>query len=381
MDDIEWLINAIISKNPEASREHILKRLEDERKRLGGLVSDDVLLRMIAAEYGVEISSATSIPSLEIGCLVPGLNDVSVAGRVIALYPSRGRSRFAGLLIADKSGVLRVILRDDKADFVNSGKVKVGQVVRFLHGYTREGRHGQLELHLGEKGAVEIIEGEETKGYPQITEIATKIGEVNEAFKNRRVNVVGRVKGEIRETAFERKNGKSGRTIRFTLTDDTGEIPVVVWNEKVDEAKKLLKNGVRLQLVNAKVKKALGGGVEIHVDAETYIDLLTLPSEKFWKIIELKDGMKNISVQGIVITKPLRRMVKTARGETVNLTVFEIRDETGSIWVSAWRKNAEKTANLKVGEKITIKNADVKKGFADQLEITTRRATTIEIIS
>jgi replication factor A1 len=385
MAEGEGLIDAIVSKNPGVSREAILRRLEEERRRLGGLVSDDVLLRIIAAEYGVKPSSDVSVPSLEVSRLIPGLNDVSVAGRVIAVYHSKalgkGRSKFASLLVADKSGILRVVLWNDKADLVDSGKIKAGHVVRFLHGYTREGRRGNLELHLSEKGVVEVLEGGEVEGYPYITELVTKIGDITEAFRNKRVNVVGKVRGEAREATFERENRTGGKVMRFILADETGEVPVVVWNEKVSEAKNLLKNGARLQIVNAKVKKALNGGIEVHVDNETYIDALTPPDEKFWKISELKEDMKNVNVQGVVATKPLKRKVKTAKGETINLTVFEIKDETGSIWVSAWRKNAEKTANLKPGEKIAIKNADVKKGFADQLEITTRKTTTIETIS
>jgi len=384
MAEGEGLIDAIVSKNPGVSREAILRRLEEERRRLGGLVSDEVLLRIIAAEYGVKPSTDVSAPSLEIGRLIPGLNDVSVAGRVIAVYHSRAlgrRSKFASLLVADKSGTLRVVLWNDKADLVDSGKIKASQVVRFLHGYTREGRRGNLELHLGEKGVVEVLEGEEAEGYPYVTEIATKIGDITDASRNKRVNVVGKVRGEARETTFERENRTGGKVMRFILADETGEIPVVVWNEKVDEVKNLLKNGARLQIVNSKVKKALNGGIEVHVDNETYVDTLTTLTGKFWKISELKEGMKNVNVQGTVATKPLKRKVKTAKGETINLTVFEIKDETGSIWVSAWRKNAEKTANLKPGEKIAVKNADVKKGFGDQLEITTRKATMIEILS
>jgi ssDNA-binding replication factor A large subunit len=55
-----------------------------------------------------------------------------------------------------------------------------------------------------------------------------------------------------------------------------------------------------------------------------------------------------------------------------------LKDETGKIWISSWRKNAETAGNLKVGDKITIKNAYVKKGFEDQLEISTRSTTSIE---
>jgi len=234
---------------------------------------------------------------------------------------------------------------------------------------------------LGERGSVEILGESESEGYPTITELATKIMEVANIQKNRRVHVIGRVKEILRESTFEREGSTTGKVARLVLADETGEIPVVVWNEKVDEFKQILKKGVTLQIVNAKVKKALNGKVEVHVDRETFIDVLIAPPRKeFWKIAELREGMKSISIQGTVVTKPLVRKVKTAKGETVNLTVFEVRDETGSIWVSAWRKNAEKTANLKIGEKIAIKNADVKRGFADQLEIATKNTTTIELL-
>ncbi|MEM2463581.1 MAG: OB-fold nucleic acid binding domain-containing protein [Candidatus Bathyarchaeia archaeon] len=386
MTSIDELVDTIISQNPKVSREAILRRLEEERKKSGGLISDEVLLLAVAAEFGVKLAGVVREPSLAIGSLVAGLNDVSVTGRIIAVYPSKAlsktsRSRFASLLVADKSGTIRVVLWNDRAKLVDSGKIKTGHIVRFIHGYTREGRFGHVELHVGEKGGVEVLEGVETEEYPTIIEFATKIAKITSAAKNKRVNLVGKVQEVLSESTFEKEGSKTGKVVRFILADETGKIPVVVWNEKVDEAKRFLKGGVTLQLVNAKIRRSLEGGVEIHVDRETYIDVLRLPSKReFWKIAELKEGMKNICVQGVVATKPLMRKVKTVKGETVNLTVFEIRDETGSIWVSAWRKNAEKTANLKPGERIAIKNADVKRGFADQLEITTRNTTTIELL-
>jgi ssDNA-binding replication factor A large subunit len=63
----------------------------------------------------------------------------------------------------------------------------------------------------------------------------------------------------------------------------------------------------------------------------------------------------------------------------VKLAVFEIQDETGRIWVSAWRENVETAASLKVGDKIAIKNAYVKRGFGGQLEISTRSTTEIKL--
>jgi ssDNA-binding replication factor A large subunit len=60
-----------------------------------------------------------------------------------------------------------------------------------------------------------------------------------------------------------------GKVLRFTLADVTGEVAVVVWNEKAEELEAVLKRDVQVQLVNAKVKTN-SGGFEVHVDASTY---------------------------------------------------------------------------------------------------------------
>jgi len=99
------------------------------------------------------------------------------------------------------------------------------------------------------------------------------------------------------------------------------------------------------------------------------------------KIGDLKEGMKHINVEGEVVTKSTFRNVETGRGETVKLAVFEIRDETGKMWVSAWRKHAGTVKDLKAGDRVVIKNAYVKAGFGDQQEISTRGGTSITILS
>jgi ssDNA-binding replication factor A large subunit len=93
------------------------------------------------------------------------------------------------------------------------------------------------------------------------------------------------------------------------------------------------------------------------------------------KISDLREGLRNISVEGKVAVTPILREVKTSRGELVKLAVFEIEDETGKIWVSAWRENAEVAAKLKTGDKITLKNVYVKKGFGEKIEISTKKTT------
>jgi replication factor A1 len=314
--------------------------------------------------------------------LISGLNNVTVVGRVVAVFSPRAfrgvrSGKFASLLIADKSGILRIVLWNDKADLIESGKLKVGQIVRFSHGYTREDCTGKIELHIGERCEVGINPHDvEAKDFPTISKFTTKIGELTHATRNKKVNVTGTVKELFAVSDFERQDLSSGRVMRFVLADDPGEIAVVVWNEKVDELEKLLKVGVRLQIVNAKVKKAMGEGLEIHVDAMTYVGTVP-PAERLMKIADLKEGGSDVDVEGEVATKPLIRDVRTSKQELLKLATFELKDETGRIWVSAWRNHAESAKNLKVGDKVIIEDAYVKRGFGDQLELATRNATSI----
>jgi replication factor A1 len=381
---IEKLIEHILSKRPEISRNDLMERLENARKKTAGFISDESLLRMIAAEFGIEISHEDFLaPTLLVGDLVPSLNDATVVGRVVAVSPSKTfkakeGGKFASLLVADKSGLLRVVLWNDKTSLVDSGMLKVGQIIRFSHGYTRENRNGQVELYIGDKGDIQINPQDvNEKDYPHISKFAIKIKEITKAYANKNLHLIGTVKEVFPIATFKRKDSSSGKVQRFTLSDETGELPVVVWNEKVDELEEKLRKGIKLQIINAKAKKAANEGLEIHVDTGTYAEVLA-SSLEFLKIADLKDGLNHVNVEGEVATKPMFRNIKASKGEVVKLAVFELKDETGRIWVSAWRKNAEIAINLKTGDKIIIKNAYVKRGFGDQLEISTKSTTLIE---
>lgn len=381
----EQLIEQIMSKHPEMSRELIEGRLAREKKKTNGLISDETLLRMIAAEFGVKPSvNDNSLPELSMTDLVSGLNDVSIVGRVVAIYKpktftGRKNGRFASFFIADKSRVLRVVLWNSKASILESGEVKVGGIVRVSHGYTKEGRDG-IELHVGEKSKVEASPQDvKENDFPAVSDLMTQIRDVSQKHKNKRVNIAGTVERLFRASTFERQDSTLGKVMHLTLKDETGEAAVVAWNEKADELEAMLKDGVTLRLVNAKVKATDSENLEIHVDSGTSVEVFQ-PLEAFQKVATLEDGLTHVNIDGTVVTEPTLKEIKTAKQELVNLATFQIEDETGRVWVSAWRQHALRVSSLKLGDKITVKNAYTKKGFSDQLEISTRDSTSIAIV-
>jgi ssDNA-binding replication factor A large subunit len=273
----EDIIQQILAKHPEVSRDRILETLQVEKSKTGGLIEEETLLRLIAARYGVEILQNRVYRKLSISHLVPGLNNVTISGRVVAVYPPKAfegerSGKFANLMIADKDAILRVVLWNEKVDLVESGELKAGQIVRFSHGYTREGRKGKAELHLGSKSQIEV-EPQNVKAdeYPSISRFATKVSEITKPRKT--IHLVGTVKEVFPASTFTRSDMSMGTVLRLTLADGTGEIPVVAWNEKAEELEKAVKVNANLWLVNARVKEASSGGFEVHVNSYTYVKI------------------------------------------------------------------------------------------------------------
>ncbi len=272
------LIDEIQTKNPQVSKAEILERLKVERTKCDGLLGDETLLRLIAAKCGVKVQQNcfSSRGTISSGRLFSGLYDVNVAGRLIAIFPvktfqsAEKSGKFATLMLGDNDGLLRVMLWNEKAELVERGELKMGQTVKFLHGYTRSDRYGKTELHLSDKSQVEIL-SEEKIQCPPIEKFTVKIGNLNVNLGS--IHVGGTVKAVLGKTGFNRNNDTEGVVLRLALRDDTGETVVVVWNEKVDELEKKLRDGTKLLLVNARVKEAKNGGVEVHVDSNTFMDV------------------------------------------------------------------------------------------------------------
>ena len=273
----EDIIQTVLSKNPEVTKAQILEALEIEKGRSGGLIEDETLLRLIAARYGVEVpQTKTYNCSLSISLLVPRLNDVTVSGRIVAVYPVKSfegkqSGKYASLLIVDRDCLLRVMLWNEKTSLIESGELKAGQIASFSHGYTREDRNGQTELHLGSKSVVKVNPKDvDEASFPFISRFSTKCGDVTKAQQNIHLN--GNVREVFPSSTFTRQDQTNGKFLRFVLADDSGEVKVVAWNDKADEIEPLLRIGVEVRLVNAKTKSASKGGFEVHVDAATYVD-------------------------------------------------------------------------------------------------------------
>ena len=280
--DLEQIIQQILMVRRDLSRGDVLKKIYEKKRSSADYFFDEVAARLIASELGVEIQSEedTLHSEIEIENLISGLNDVNVAGRVITVLPIKTFSRpdltegkIARLQLADNTGEIRLVLWNDKSSIVETGNIRIGQIIKVLHAYVRQGIDGKLELHIGRKGGVEVDASDAVEGeYPQISHFIDKISDLQP--KKKRANVLGLVHEVFPQSEFKRQNRTNGRVRRLRLRDDTGEITLVFWNEKVDELADV-KECDCLRIMNARIKEAQFSGLELHVENTTQIENIT----------------------------------------------------------------------------------------------------------
>jgi replication factor A1 len=397
--DLEQIVQRVLLTRRDLTREDMLKLIYEKKRSAENYLLDDVAARMVASELGVEIphEEESFKSEISVGSLVSGLNDVTLTARVIIVYPIQTffkpdltEGKVARLLLADKSGTLRLVLWNDKISLVETGNIKHGNVIRVLHGYVREGLDGKLELHVGQRGDVQVSPQDVAESdYPSIDQFIDKIGNLTQ--KSKKASVLGAVYDAYPVSEFKRKDGSSGKVRRLRLRDETGEVSLVFWNEKVDELGEVKKED-QLRIMNARVKTQLDGRIELHVENATQIEKLVgqgqalssssiVPSEAKCKIADLKEEGGPFTIEATVATTPNVREVTTVQKEKVLVASFDLTDDTGKIRISLWRKNAELGKELTVGTRIRIKNAYAKRGFSNLLELVSRTSTTIEIVS
>jgi len=178
------------------------------------------------AEIDVDLAGGSTVDGLTMG-----QSDVNVRGLVLETESVRtfdrddgSEGRVANFLLGDETGRVRATLWDERADRVD--ELEPGSAVEVVDGYVRE-RDGDLELHVGEGGAVDEID-EEVDFVPETDPIdGVEMDEV--------VDIAGVVRSADPKRTFDRDDGSEGQVRNVRIQDDTGDIRVALWGEKADK--------------------------------------------------------------------------------------------------------------------------------------------------
>ncbi|SEW21069.1 single-stranded DNA binding protein [Natrinema salifodinae] len=176
-------------------------------------------------EVDVQVSDTHTVEDLSLG-----LSNVNLVGLVLDTDSVRtfdrddgSEGRVSNLVLGDETGRIRVTLWDDQADLAT--EFDPDETAEVIDGYVKE-RDGQLELHVGNRGAVEAVD-EEVEYVPESTPIEdVEIGQT--------VDIAGVIRSADPKRTFDRDDGSEGQVRNIRVQDATGDIRVALWGEKAD---------------------------------------------------------------------------------------------------------------------------------------------------
>lgn len=374
MSVTEDVIKRILALKPNLTREAVERLIQEEKAKAAGLLTDEAAAHLVASNLGMDGAGERIEAKLKIGALTSGLNDVSLTGRVLHVFPPRTFQRADGrqgkvlrMLLGDQTGSVAVVFWDDRADHVIASKITRGKIIRVLHGYSRERQGtGEIEVNIGNRGTVymEPLDAVDSE-FPGFDSFFKNPGEVSSTGS---VNVEGVVMGRSPVSTFTRKDGTEGKVGRLTLEEGGRQITLVLWDEKAAEVGKL-SDGTRIRIIGASSKVGQGGGYEVHLNRSSEFEVVeegVLPHEpvsKWAKIGELKEGMRGVSVAGKVTSVGTPREFIRKDGTKGQVASVVLEDETGVVRLSLWDDDIKALGDMKVGAVIAVENGYTRAGF------------------
>jgi replication factor A1 len=294
------------------------------------------------------------------------------------------RGKVRRIQLGDETGRITVVFWNQKVDEL--GQVQEGDCLRLMNARVKGLVGGLLELHVEKATQIEKIT-EKSLRFSAFQPRLAKIKELEP--KMRSVSVLAKVVDVEGVKEFKRPGSDVGHVSTLHLQDETGSIQLNLWEEKasfVNEVKPgdiVLVEKAYTRLRFGKVQLNLGkrGKITLNPPLPESKKLPPLTLERTRKISEITESGGPFVIEATVLTAPTIREVTTSRNEKIKVASFDITDGTGRIGVSLWRRHAEFAKGLSIGTRILLKNVYAKKGFADQLELTTRTSTKLEIIS
>jgi replication factor A1 len=284
------------------TRENLSELIQKKKASVGdGYLTDQGALFLVAADLGITIdydrASASSIASLS-----KDQKSVTITCRILSVgYPktfTRKTDSSKGLLLrlvaCDDSATTTLSLWDRSVVSFLGTDIRPGDTVKISNAYTRLGIDGSIALNVGENSLVEKVANE--KDSQSMKSLQERIQPLSKIPENEKSLIVrGRVRGEVRKTAFSRSDGSSSDLTSFSISDSdqNSEQRVVIWGNP-NPVFSSLKDSETITLLNVRTKVSNfqnNVSVEIHGDETTCI-LERWDETKSW----MKDLAKNYGV-------------------------------------------------------------------------------------
>ena len=379
------------------SKKEIQDLVEEKKKELKGLISDEGALFIIAKELGIDVKEENRdlLEDLEINIsdITLNMKNLTIIGRVKDIYEPHEFSRkdgsqgiVASFLLHDETGDIRIVLWDEQVKIFKNPDFKLNTLIKVLNGHVKQGLNKTSEVHIGKLGKI-IVNPDDVdyKKYPQISNQPIPIKNITLSHSS--VSIEGKVLQITPINEFSRKDGSIGKVASIIVSDGTGSIRVTFWNEDTIKLDKIEPtNVITITYLNPRVNRLNINKVDLHVTSNTEIQVKEIEldiEENFIDNIQSIQNKDNIvSFNGIITSIDNLKEVNLKSGENVYLLNFNVSDDSDTIRVVVWRERAKELSNsLIMGMGIALKNGLVRfNNYSNRKEITLIAGSELEKI-
>jgi replication factor A1 len=170
------------------------------------------------------------------------------------------------------------------------------------------------------------------------------------------------------------------------IEDETGLVRLSLWDDDVMKLSELKPNTI-VTVENGYTRTGLIGTVDLNVGRAGVLKInpdgiyVDIPSaeERLTEIKDLREGDKNITVEGQLLDDPISREVNTIRGPAIVVS-FRIDDGTGEARVSLWRDYGKQVESLSAGARLRIENCNIREPFDGLIQISSSQFTKISVL-
>jgi replication factor A1 len=369
------LLNQIIAKNPNMSREELLSMVDRKKQESHGLLSDEGAVRLLAQQLAGLSEQSVNLSDLRISSVQAGLSDATISGEILSISQLREFQRSDGSVgklvrvkLKDSSGQITGVMWDSTAEIVEKKQLAIGSRLRLAHGYTRLGLAGEVEFHLGSRSNIEVLSKIPTTG------LVLSSRESQESP----VAGVSPQTVRVRIKKLQRSRGENGPAWALCENEE-GLTMAKFWDSNMDTVLSIGEGSV-ITIKNPWITERngmvyLNAGAKSSITKDTLVDIKSPPPVT---IASIKPGPKLYTTRGVVVERSDPREIETREGRRTRVSNIRVEDGTGKIRVALWDNHAQIVESLRMGDAIRLTGIKARESSNGELEASTVFLTQIE---
>ena len=327
--------------------------------------------------------------------------DVSIIGvvsrlqdiRVFTRKTDNTEGKLRNFDVRDSTGEIRVTVWGDDTNIA----INKGDFIKVIGGDVRYDQYTQSQYSMNTNFNTQITVNPENLSIEKLDELdgirnelhPVSIGQIQFDYDEDgvEIDIIGRILSLEDPREFQRDDSTVGIVRSALFADESGKVRLSFWNEKaegdyaVGEAYRIENARTRLGMYSVDLN--IGGGSRIIRLSEEQASAMFIPElatlEKaiydYKKIEDLDEDEEDTVIIGRVIELNEIRNFDRDNGDTGSVRNIEIADDTGSIRVVLWDKDAN--MDLEMGQPLKLQNPRLSLDMDNRLQATVSGGTTV----